>query len=132
MNALYDSGREAFLKGEISWTGDDIRCVLVDGNYDVNLATDAMLLNIGDSVIATSPNLVGKTAHAGVADASDVTFQTVSGSVATAVAIFKQVTDASDSPLIAYIEDASGLPVTPNGGDITIEWPDASDRIFKL
>jgi hypothetical protein len=38
----------------------------------------------------------------------------------------------TDEPLIAYIDTATGLPVTPNGGDITIAWDSGANRIFKL
>lgn len=38
----------------------------------------------------------------------------------------------TDSPLIAYIDTATGLPVTPNGGDITIAWDSGANKIFKL
>ena len=40
-------------------------------------------------------------------------------------------TDAT-ARLIAYIDTATGLPVTPNGGDITIVWDDGPNKIFKL
>jgi hypothetical protein len=34
--------------------------------------------------------------------------------------------------LIAYIDTATGLPVTPGGGDIDITWDNGSNKIFKL
>ncbi len=37
-NALYDKGREAFLRGQIDWINDDIRVILIDAaDYTVNL-----------------------------------------------------------------------------------------------
>ncbi|GAI46620.1 unnamed protein product, partial [marine sediment metagenome] len=47
--------------------------------------------------------------------------------------IFKDdgVDDVS-SPLIALIDTATGLPVTPNDGDITIAWDNGANKIFKL
>ena len=39
----------------------------------------------------------------------------------------------STSNLIAYMDTGmTGLPVTPNGGDITVQWANTSNRIFKL
>ncbi len=37
-----------------------------------------------------------------------------------------------DERLVAYIDSATGLPVIPNGGDITITWDSGANRIFAL
>jgi hypothetical protein len=133
-NALYDTGRAAFLNGDIDWTNDDIKCVLVDtGAYTPNMATDDFLADIASGArIATSANLSGKTSTAGVADANDVTFTAVSGVSVEALVIYKDTGSAATSQLIAYIDTATGLPVTPNGGDITVVWDNGANRIFRL
>ena len=133
-NALYDKGREKFLKGEISWNTHDIKCVLVDAaDYTVNLSTHEFLSDIAaGGRVATSANLGTKTTTAGVADAADVTFSAVTGDQSEAIVIYKDTGDAATSPLIAYIDTATGLPVTPNGGDITIQWDSGTNKIFKL
>lgn len=41
-------------------------------------------------------------------------------------------TYSTESPLIAFIDTATGLPVTPNGGDITVAWDSGANKIFKL
>lgn len=38
----------------------------------------------------------------------------------------------TESPLLAYIDTATGLPVTPNGADITVAWDSGANRIYKL
>jgi hypothetical protein len=133
-NALYDLGREAFLTGSISWSSDNIKAVLVDtGSYTVNLTSDQYLSAIaGGARIATSSNLANKTTTAGVADADDVTFSSVSGASVEAIVLYKDTGSAATSPLIAYIDTATGLPVTPNGGNISITWSSSSSKIFKL
>lgn len=134
-NALYDLGRESFLKGEISWSGDNIKVALVDsGVYTPNLATDQYLTDVtaGGAVIATSGNLASKTTAVGVADAADVTFASVTGAISEFLVIYQDTGTASSSRLIARIDTATGLPVTPNGGDIAIEWDSGSDKILKL
>jgi hypothetical protein len=132
-NALYDLARQKFLTGAISWSTDDIKLVLVDtASYTVNLATDEFLSSIPAGIrVATSGNLASKTTTAGVADAADVTFAAVTGAQSEALVIYKDTGDAATSALIAYIDTATGLPVTPNGGDITIVW-DSGSKIFKL
>jgi hypothetical protein len=34
--------------------------------------------------------------------------------------------------LIAFIDTATGLPLTPNGGNVTVQWDAGANRIFKL
>lgn len=131
-NARYDLGRESFLKGEISWSADNIKAVLVDtATYTVNLATDQFLSDIpvGERV-ATSGNLSFKTTTAGTADAADVTFTSVSGDQIEALVLYQDTGVEGTSRLIAYIDTATGLPVTPNGGDISVQWDAAG--IFIL
>ncbi len=133
-NALYDLGRQKFLDADIDWLVDNIKVVLVDtATYSVNLATDEFLddIPVGERV-ATSGNFATKTSTAGVADADNITFSTVSGDVSEALVIYKDTGAAATSPLIAYIDTATGLPITPNGGDITVTWDSGADRIFKL
>ena len=133
-NELYDKGREGFLDGSIDWDTDDIRCILVDvADYTVDLAAHDNLDDIPSGArVATSDALTGKTVVAGVADADDVTFSAVTGDPSEALVIYKHTGTESTSRLIAYIDDATGLPVTPNGGDITIQWDSAASKIFKL
>ncbi|QDH91851.1 hypothetical protein SEA_PHRAPPUCCINO_176 [Mycobacterium phage Phrappuccino] len=135
-NALYDLGREAFLNGEISWRDHVIKAVLIDTDaYTVNLATHQYLSAIGSGAqIAISPALTSKTWAAGVAGAANLTFPApVTGPTGEALALFCDTGTASTSPLIGYVDTvASGLPVTPNGGPIVIEWSTGSNKIFKL
>jgi len=133
-NELYDKGREGFLDGSIDWDTDDIRCILVDtDDYSVDLAAHDNLDDIPSGArVATSGALTGKTVVAGVADADDVTFSAVTGDQSEALVIYKHTGTESTSRLIAYIDSATGLPVTPNGGDITIQWDSAASKIFQL
>lgn len=133
-NALYDNGRESFLRGEISWNSDDIKAILVDtGTYTVDLDAHQFLDDIpGGARVATSANLASKTTTDGVADAADVTFTAVTGATVEAIVLFQDTGVEGTSRLIAYIDTATGLPVTPNGGDITVQWSAGADRIFRL
>ncbi|KPG13745.1 hypothetical protein [Mycobacteroides immunogenum] len=131
-NALYDKGREAFLNGGINWTSDTIKVLLVTSAYTPNLATHQYRSDISSGVTATSAALTGKGSTAGVANAAGVTYSAVTGSVSNALVIFKDTGTASTSPLIAYIDTATGIPVTPNGGDVNIAWDTGANKIFKL
>lgn len=133
-NALYDLGRQKFLEGSIVILTDNIKMVLVDtATYTVNLATDEFLDDIpAGERVATSGNLASKTSTLGVFDAADIVLSAVTGDVSEALVIYKDTGTASTSPLIAFIDTATGLPVTPNGNDITITWDNGANKIFKL
>ena len=128
-SGLYDFGRESFLSGNISWSSDDIRAVLIDtGTYTVNLATHDFHDDLS-GIVATSGNFASKTVTAGVADAADVTFTSVSGSSVEAIVIYKWTGSSATSRLIAYID---GISITPNGGDIIVSFSNGANKIFKL
>lgn len=133
-NQLYGLAREAFLNGDLDWASNDIKVVLVDTNdYTVSINTHQFLSDVAAGArVATSSNLASKTATLGVADAADVTFSAVTGDQSEALVIYQDSGSAATSRLIAYIDTATGLPVTPNGADITVTWDNGSNRIFAL
>lgn len=133
-NALYDAGRSSFLQGQIAWLTDNIKLVLVDlADYTVNLSTHDFLDDVPVGArVATSANLTGKTATAGVADADDSVFTAATGDQSEAVIVYQDTGSAATSRLIGFIDTATGLPVTPNTGNINIVFDSGANRIFKL
>ena len=135
-NALYEKGREFCLEGAIPWLTANIKVVSIDEDDDVPvLATDDFL----DDILAgarefTSGNLASKTSTDGVADAADLApaFSGAAGDTFESITIFRDSGSAATSELIANIDTATGLPLTPDGGNIDITWSSAGDRIFKL
>jgi hypothetical protein len=178
------------------------------GGYVVNLGPSTSGDNLDDfdaAVVGTAQTLTSPTVTAGVADAADVTFSSVSGATVEAILIYKDTGTASTSRVAALIDGrhivtcaataasssttiaverlaagipngtvltfsngasatlsalanagdrtvtvtstaasisagsradapatSSGLPVTPNGGSITITFDNGANRIFKL
>lgn len=133
-SALYAKGREGFLDGSIDWDTNTIKAVLIDtADYTVNLSTHDNLDDVPSGARVGTPQTLGsKTVTDGVADAADITFPAVTGDPCEAIIIWKDTGTESTSRLIAYIDTATGLPVTPNGGDITVTFDSGSNRIFKL
>ena len=133
-NALYDRGRQGFLAGEIDWDANDIRIILIDEADDtIDLALDEDLADrAGAARVATSSALGSKTTTAGVADSADVTLSSVTGDVSESIDIYQHTGTEATSLLIANIDTATGLPVTPNGGNITVQWDAGANKIFKL
>lgn len=133
-NALYDFGRQEFLNGGTDWDTNDTRAILIDEADDtIDLAVDDFLNDRAAlSRVATSGAMASKTNTAGVADAADVTWSAVTGDQAESIDIYKHTGVESTSTMICNIDTATGLPVTPNGGDITAQWDNGSNKIFKL
>ena len=133
-NALYGKGRQKFLEGSIAWLTDDIKLYFVDlADYTLLIDTDEFADDIpAIAKVATSGNFTGKDSTLGVADASDVTCTSVSGDEFEYIVIWKDTGTQSTSPLIACIDTATGLPCTPNGGDIIVQWDSGASKIFKL
>ena len=133
-NALYDKARESFLKGEIAWDANAIRAVLIDtAIYSVDLAVHQNYSDLSGVVGTESPVFASKTTAAGVADAADITFSSVPGpTTIEAIVIFKDTGLPSTDKLIAYIDTATGLPITSTGSDIIVAWDAGANRIFKL
>lgn len=134
---LYPLGRQAFAQAGISWTSNNIKVALVitgGGHYVVNFSTDQYLAIIsGGDIVSTTANLSGKTATNGTCNASNTTFSAVAaGPAAGALVIYYDTGSSATSPLIAYIDNYAGLPVTPNGSDINVSWPTDSNKIFTL
>jgi hypothetical protein len=73
-------------------------------------------------VVGTDQEITTKTN--GVFDGDDVTFTSVSGNTVEALVIYRKNGGANTTwPLVAYIDSSvTGLPVTPNGGNIDIQW----------
>jgi hypothetical protein len=134
-NALYDLGREGFLDGSIDWDTDNIILLLADsGVYTPNLATDKFISDVtaGGATIARSGNLASKTVTAGVANAAAVTLSAVTGAQSEYLILAKNTGSDATSRLICRIDTATGLPVTPGGGDIVINFDTGANKIFKL
>lgn len=133
-NSFYDKGLEGFATAGIAWTADTIKVVLVDAaDYTVSLTTHDFLddvpaiARVGTPVALTTP-----TATSGVLDAADATLTAVTGDPSEYVLIYKDTGTEATSRLIALIDTATGLPVTPNGGNITIQWDNGANRIGRI
>lgn len=139
-NALFDAGRDGFL-GAVAghdWDADARRVGLVD---DTDVTFDLAANDFWDDLVAglvsanaESGNMTSTTRDGtGVADADDVTLSSVTGDAADYVICWYETGNDATSALIFALDSATtGLPVTPNAGDIIIAWDDGGLKIFKL
>jgi hypothetical protein len=133
-NSLYTKAKQGLIDGSIDLDTDDIRAVFVDGaDYTPNLATHDNLDDIPSAArVAVSGALANKTVTDGVFDADDIVVSSVSGDQFEYIVLYKHTGVESTSRLLLLIDTATGLPCTPNGSDITIQWPSGADKIFRL
>ena len=120
-NAIYPKFKEALMNGSANtdMSGGTVKAALVDtGTYTYNAAHD--FYNDLSGVVGTDQTLTGKTFTDGTFDSDNVTWSSVTGSSVEAIVLYIDTGVTTTSRLIAYIDTGqTGLPVTPNGGDIT-------------
>ena len=121
-SVVYPLAKQNFLLGDIALDTGVIRAVLIDtGVYTYNAAHNDYA-DLSGVVGTESGALANKTVTNGVFDADNITFSAVSGATVEAIVLFLDTGVAANDLLIAFVDTGSGLPVTPNGGDITISW----------
>lgn len=122
-SVIYPKAKEQMLQAGINLSSATVRAVLIDtGTYTYSAAHNAYD-DLSGVVGTESDAIASKTFTDGVFDGANITFSAVTGNTAEAIVIFIDTGTASTDLLIAYIDSASsGLPATPNGGDITVTW----------
>ena len=131
-NALYSKAKEAFLNGSINMVANTISIALVDTGVYTYSATHQFRNEVSNSAVISSTTLTNKTITNGVFDADDATFSSVTGANCEALLIFQDTGIQTTSRLVAYIDSATGLPILPNGGDISVAFSSGSSKIFAL
>jgi len=131
-NAIYPKYKEAVIQSSAnsSLTGT-VKAALVDtGTYTYSAAHEFLSSLTG--VVGTAQTIGATKAYTnGVFDGGDVTYTAVTGDTAEAIVLYIDTGVAGTSRLVAFIDTGvTGLPVTPNGGDITITFN--ASGIFAL
>ena len=121
-NALYPSFKAALLAGAVDLSSVNVKVVLVDlADYTYSSAHDFLDDVAAGGRVATSANLASKTLTGGVFDSADPTFTAATGDQAEALILYVDTGTAATSRLIAFYDTGvTGLPVTPNSGDINV------------
>ena len=135
-NGFYQLGMAEWAKGLIHWSATDtMSCILGDAaDYTVDLATHDFLNDVAAGSREEGPVNIGSLAVLadGVIDGADITFTAAAGDPCEFLVIYKFVTVDADSNLLIYIDTATGLPVTLNGGDVTVTWDNGTNKIAKI
>jgi hypothetical protein len=131
-NAIYPLFKQALLdaSSNVDLNDGTVKVALVDANTYTYSAAHEFLSSLS-GVVGTAQTIANTTVTGGVFDGDNVTFTAVSGATVEALVIYIDTGVAGTSRLVAYIDTGqTGLPVTPNGGDITVTW--SGSGIFAL
>ena len=136
-NAIYPKWKETIMQADANSELDSaegatgVFVALVDtGTYTYSAAHQ--FYSDLSGIVGTDQEITTKTQTNGTFDGNDVTFTSVSGATVEALVIYRKNGGANTTwPLIAYIDTGvTGLPVTPNGGNIDVTWN--ASGIFTL
>jgi hypothetical protein len=123
-NVLYDKFKEALLDKQHDMNSDIIKATLIDtGAYTYTSTHYAYGTDVAAGAkIAVSPQLTSPTIVNGVFDTADFTWTAVSGVQSEAIIVWNDTpTTPTADPMVAFYDTGmTGMPVTPNGGNITV------------
>lgn len=134
MSNFYDKYCDKANNGDISWRDDDICFVLIDTTqYTPDFATDEFLSDIPEAArVSISAPVDGKSSTAGAVDCDDPVFEAVpTGPPCAAAAVFRNTGDVATSDLISYHDQGVDLPLTPNGGNLTLRISNGVNKLFR-
>jgi hypothetical protein len=131
-NSLYDNARKLFLEAGLNWLTDTVRGFLLSATYTLDLTNHLYLSSVAGGARVSGPVSFGTKATTGGAAAADnLVFGAVTGAQVTRIIFYKDTGAEGTSPLIGNIDSATGLPITPNGGDIIVTWDTGTNKIFR-
>lgn len=129
-NAKYPSARGLAVDSGLGWVAGDFWVMGVTSTYVYSAAHDFQ-----DDIVAGvrvfDVQLTSKTNVTGILDAADTIISGLTGSIVNALSIYKKLGGAeSANPLILYLDTGyTLLPYTPNGANVTIQWPNTTNKI---
>lgn len=130
---VYDSAREKFLTGDLSWTRDDIRVAILRSvpnppnnpiKYIANETAQETHKSLADlpinNIVSTSGIIYNKTFAKGIAGGDAVVFNEIApGTELTSVVIYKRGLTNLQSFLIAHLDVQL---ITDSTRQVTIQW----------
>lgn len=124
-NTLYPKWKETLLQGSTNLSTANVKVLLVDTNGGTPYTYSATHQYLSDvpsgARVVSSGNLASKTFTNGTFDSADPVFTAATGITGEALVLYEDTGTAATSRLIAFYDTGvTGLPVTPNGGDINV------------
>lgn len=115
---------DSTMKGMFVDHAFDIPLVDSDGDISAILSTARLPTTIASCPALTTKAITG-TSKA-VFGADNLVFPLLSGPSVESLLIFKDTAVEATSALWLFWDTATGLPLTPNGADVTVQWATVS------
>jgi hypothetical protein len=130
-NAIYPKFKENLMKGNIGdLTAATIKCSLLAGytysaSHELYSSISSYIVSNGTVTVTGTPTVTN-----GILKVTSAAFTSVTGSQVTAYVLW---IDGATDYLIYYCDTGqTGIPVTPNGGNITITFDTGAYGIFAI
>jgi hypothetical protein len=128
-NAVYPKWKEEIAKltasAGLNGSGaTGVFAALIDSADYTYSSSHEFYSSISSAIVGTPQEIGSKTFTDGVFDGADVTFPSVTGDQCEAIVLYIANAGANTTwRLFAYIDTGfTGMPVTPNGGNIGVAW----------
>ena len=123
----YRNGVQGAHATRIVLSTDTIVAALIDHSLATpDVTTHAFYSSIAAGQVGDlSDPFTGKSLgvlNVGVFDSDDLLLTAVSGNSVESLNILKDTGNPATSDMISYFDNTSGLPLTPNGGDVLVTW----------
>jgi len=128
-NAVYQLYKQSILAADtnvslnVNTTTDGAYCSLVDtGTY--TWSNSHQFFSSLSGIVGTDQRISTPTVTNGTFDGDDLTYTAVTGASVEALVIYRHNSGANTTWRLVLYEDTgvTGLPVTPNGGNIVVTW----------
>lgn len=123
-NAVYPNYKQALLDADANVDLNDgtVKVALVDTGTYTYSAAHTFFSDLS-GVVGTPQTIANTTVTDGLFDGDNVSFTSLTGATIEALVIYIDTGTAGTSRLVAYIDTGvTGLPFTPNGGDLAVNW----------
>jgi hypothetical protein len=128
-NAIYPLFKQSLLSADanvsmnVNTATDGPFVALVDTGTYIYSPTHQFYSSLS-GIVGTDQRITNPTVAIGTFSGIAVTFTAVTGATVEALVIYRKNSGANTTWRLASYQDTSvtGLPVTPNGGDITVTW----------
>lgn len=128
-NAVYPLYKQSLLAGDSNADLDNNTatdgpfCSLIDTGTYTYSASHQFFSSVS-GVVGTDQRITTPTVVTGTLDGDDLTYTSVTGASVEALLIYRKNSGANTTWRLVLYEDTgvTGLPVTPNGGNIVVTW----------
>lgn len=133
-SVVYPKFKQLALGAGGNLSAGTVKAMLVDtGVYTYSAAHDFLDDVVAGARVGTAVTLSSKTLTDGVFDAADVSFTGLSSAPSIeAIVIYVDTGTESTSPLVAFVDTGTGLPVSAGATQVDVTWDNGASKIFAL